>query len=144
VENAKKLFRDNARYKMIDINRVHKVLNGEISGRGCGMTTAMLVKALGYADYPDDREDFPNPNFTIYPIEILCENFRMAEWTMHKFIELAKEMKFEQIDRPGKYVVIVNYRRYIFGVRNFPNHRPDGWRGNKCFVDTAYEFLEIN
>lgn len=68
----------------------------------------------------------------------------MAKWTLHRFIELAMEMEFEVIDHFKRLQVIVNHRRYSFAVRNQSACPPDGFGGQKCFVDTFNEFSEIN
>lgn len=37
----------------LDIDRLHKVFNGEIRHRGCGVTTAVCYQAIGYAQVED-------------------------------------------------------------------------------------------
>jgi len=87
---------------MLDVNHLHDVFEGKFSSRGCGKTTAMIVTALGYAD-------FEGPD-----ILILGNSYNHSSFLKQHLISIAREMDFEDIEVVRDDLVRVNRRFYHF------------------------------
>jgi hypothetical protein len=87
---------------MIDINRVHDVLEGRVpEGRQIGKTTAMLVTALGYAD------------FDVPIIYIFCGSVEHVTTINYMLCDLAAELGFTSIVRLTTTTLKVDKTLYI-------------------------------
>ncbi len=97
---------------MIDINRLHNVREGKLQGRGVGKTFAMLVEALGYADFAGEF------------VEIVCFNWAACDRQLEELRRIAlEELGFKWTRRPGRSQIVIGSRRYIF----HPPHVPLLW-----------------
>lgn len=67
---------------MMDIDRLHDVLGGRLTGRGAGRTTAMLTLALQNADFSDT------------PVVILAASGRHTEVLVEDFCRIAESMGY--------------------------------------------------
>lgn len=105
---------------MIDVERVHDVLEYREYGPRCGRTTAMIVAALGYADFEG------------VDIDIICRNCNGAMRILPLLCRIAEEMGFEAVERIRKDAVRVNKRLYY--VHSSHNYRPMSYL-RRCFFD---------
>lgn len=80
---------------MLDIDRLHEVLERWPGQRQAGKTTAMLVLAAHQADFQDDR-----------PVVVYAGSTRQRDDLRHRFIRLAHEMGYGVFDHRTDRVVL--------------------------------------
>ena len=101
----------------IDMNRLHDVILGKRNEEQCGKTVAMIITALGYAD-------FETPIVYIY-----CETQQNLHTVKEKFIEILTSMEFTW-EIKEKTKILVEKTIYEFKLN------PDIYTEDKiCFFD---------
>ena len=118
---------------MLDINKLHDVIEGRIKhGRGCAcgcsQTTAMLVTALGLAD------------FDIKQVFILCGTSERAAQSARQAETLAFEMGFTNVKRMVANIIMVENTLYCFRALLHPVEYPDA----PTFYDYACGGIVMN
>lgn len=98
---------------MLDINKLHDVIEGRATGKKCGRTTAMLAEALGLADFGEE---------TVF---ILCGTTENAERCLRQMVMLALGMKFVDIQEMPANILKVNNTMYCFRATLEPANHPD-------------------
>lgn len=110
---------------MIDIKRVHDILDGKSYGKRTGKTWALLIMALGFAD-------FEGPD-----VEIVALNHRDRDRLSHELCYIAsQEMEICLIEQIRKWHFRIGRR--IFKIGAPQPHIPEGVCGNPTFVDAYY------
>jgi hypothetical protein len=110
---------------MLDIDRVNDILNGKVSGRGAGHTTAMLVKMLAETEINQPAKIF-----------VECATYKLADFIRFRCYQVMLDMgwspeevckcKATRLLRIGKSVIMfVGQIREIdrLGMHDVPIYR---------------------
>ncbi len=96
---------------MLDIDRLHNIMNGRIGGRSCGRTYAMCVEILQNIDFCKDD------------IYVYAGDYHRADWLKDFFWRIAVEMDYEYIEDKKKRELKINGVRVTFKNRKFEHDR---------------------
>jgi hypothetical protein len=123
---------------MTNVESLHKVIKGEIRGRGVGKTHAHLELLIGHLE----SSRYINETYDIKDFYFISLRRSWREYAFHTFIHLleSKEIPFEKLDR---WVVRVMDKRVIFDTvqqMSRGRHRPMV----KSFMEVDVDYYEFN
>lgn len=129
----------------LDIDRLHKVFHGELTGRGCGITTAICYQAIGFAQV-ESKKIFIiyEGNHNLY--DYIIRQLRMIldyERITYTQVENKFQFIFESIAKNGPQLWYQNYISSEIIICSIGTYEWKYQRGRKSEEDIIlYDFIE--